>query len=232
MPSCSHPAPRPTSHALLSTRQSAAAFNQPVNFDTSRVTNMIAMFQVRSLRVPCAPTALQSRVLRACAPRLRPPLPHLLAPTPSDPHISRRASYAPLLTRQLATAFNQPVSFDTSSVTDMGVMFFVRSPRVPYPKPSGRVLRVRAACARRCPAPQLPRLPARTPRPAHRICPSFDSAARVGVQPAGELRHVQRHGHDRHVLRALASACLAPTVAPQSRVLRVRAACARRCPTP
>ena len=72
MPSCSHPAPRPTSHALLSTRQSAAAFNQPVNFDTSRVTNMIAMFQVRSLRVPCPHTALLSRVLRmraACSRR-------------------------------------------------------------------------------------------------------------------------------------------------------------------
>ena len=39
-------------------------------------------------------------------------------------------------TRQHAYAFNQPLSFDTSSVTDMSYMFYVRSPRVPLaPKP-------------------------------------------------------------------------------------------------
>ena len=40
--------PRPASHAFLSTRQGATAFNQPLSFDTSSVTNMGGMFVVRS----------------------------------------------------------------------------------------------------------------------------------------------------------------------------------------
>jgi len=35
---------------LLSTRQLAWAFNQPLSFDTSKVTTMFSMFQVRSAR--------------------------------------------------------------------------------------------------------------------------------------------------------------------------------------
>jgi len=38
-------------------------------------------------------------------------------------------------TRQLATAFNQPLSFDTSKVTTMKFMFYVRSARALTPKP-------------------------------------------------------------------------------------------------
>ena len=39
-------------------------------------------------------------------------------------------------TRQFASAFNQPLSFDTSSVKTMSQMFYVRSPRMPLaPKP-------------------------------------------------------------------------------------------------
>jgi hypothetical protein len=45
----------PASHALPSTRQRASAFNQPLSFDTSSVTTMLGMFQVRSPRVPLAP---------------------------------------------------------------------------------------------------------------------------------------------------------------------------------
>ena len=44
------PAPLPASHARLSTRQGAWAFNQPLSFDTSNVTNMGYMFAVRSAR--------------------------------------------------------------------------------------------------------------------------------------------------------------------------------------
>ena len=52
----------PESHALPSTRQSAeafnkpefSAFNKPLSFDTSSVTDMSYMFFVRSLRVPLA----------------------------------------------------------------------------------------------------------------------------------------------------------------------------------
>jgi hypothetical protein len=57
------PAPRPTSQhvhvhvhvPLPSTRQNARAFNQPLSFDTSKVTNMFEMFQVRPARA-LAPT--------------------------------------------------------------------------------------------------------------------------------------------------------------------------------
>eukprot|EP00964_Phaeocystis_antarctica_P010139 scaffold5552_cov52-Phaeocystis_antarctica.AAC.4 len=54
--------------------------------------------------------------------------------------------------------------------------------------------------------------------------PSFRlSAVRVGVQPAAELRHLQRHEHVRHVQRALL-----PLPCPQSAVepSPLRAACA------
>ena len=42
------PTPHPASYALVSTRQYASAFNQPLSFDTSSVTDMPYMFQVRS----------------------------------------------------------------------------------------------------------------------------------------------------------------------------------------
>ena len=35
-------------YALHSTRQGAKAFNQPLSFDTSKVTTMLYMFNVRS----------------------------------------------------------------------------------------------------------------------------------------------------------------------------------------
>ena len=60
-PHASRAAPLPTLHARLSTRQNAKAFNQPLSFDTSKVTTMQGMFYVRSARA-LAPTAL-SRAL-------------------------------------------------------------------------------------------------------------------------------------------------------------------------
>jgi hypothetical protein len=53
------------------------------------------------------------------------------------------------------------------------------------------------------------RLPART-SPPRIACPPFDSAARVGLQPAAELRHLQRHDHGRHVPGALSARALGP----------------------
>eukprot|EP00964_Phaeocystis_antarctica_P033499 scaffold18996_cov57-Phaeocystis_antarctica.AAC.5 len=53
--------------------------------------------------------------------------------------------------------FNADISsWDTSGVTDMNSMFYVRSPRVPCPypvptAPQSRVLHVNATCARHCP---------------------------------------------------------------------------------
>ena len=42
--------PPPAPHTLLSTRQAASAFNQPLSWDTSKVTTMHKMFAVRSAR--------------------------------------------------------------------------------------------------------------------------------------------------------------------------------------
>ena len=137
------PSSRPAPYALLSTRQQAYAFNQPLSFDTSSVTNMghmfytagafnqplsfdtssvtdmRYMFQVRSSPL-LAPNLQSSPPLHAARRRLPPP--------------DRKPSFRPSRqTRQGATAFNQPLSFDTSSVTDMFQMFWVRSSPCPAP---------------------------------------------------------------------------------------------------
>eukprot|EP00964_Phaeocystis_antarctica_P128453 scaffold92250_cov61-Phaeocystis_antarctica.AAC.6 len=121
-----------------------------------------------------------------------------------------------------ASAFNQPLSFDTSSVTNMNGMFVVRScpclhPRAAFAPPSCHVpyRLLRHSHAPDVPRALLPafarylrRLRATLYRPPARIisctmCPPFVSAGRVGIQPAAELRHLQRHRHVWHVLRAL-----------------------------
>ena len=115
----------PTLHALLSTRQQASAFNQPLSFDTSKVSSMTLMFLVRP--TPALPPisgrapplhAAGMHCVACIAVARRPP-----APRPAP----RPASYALVSNRQSATAFNQPLSFDTSEVTDMNAMFMVRS---------------------------------------------------------------------------------------------------------
>ena len=59
-------------------------------------------------------------------------------------------------TRQGANNYNQPVSFNTSSVTDMSSMFHVRSPRMcPAPQSSTVVWVLRVYRARRL-RPPLP----------------------------------------------------------------------------
>ena len=103
----------------LVTRQYASAFNQPLSLDTSSVTDMEHMFSVRSAR-PLPSTSTVGAFLRAaCA---------AAAPTPFQP-ACRPSCYACFSTRQSASAFNQPLSFDTSSVTTMQSMFSVRSAR-------------------------------------------------------------------------------------------------------
>ena len=83
------------------------------------------MFSVRSS--PCPAPNLQSSPLlhAACAAVV-----HRLLPP--DPYTSPRTACPSFDSRQYASAFNQPLSFDTSSVTDMRGMFRVRSPRVPW----------------------------------------------------------------------------------------------------
>ena len=83
---------------------------------------MQSMFSVRSARA-LAPTAL-SRAL---------PVHTNCVATTQRPHASRAlplpASHARLSTRQWATVFNQPLSFDMSRVTNTHRMFEVRSAR-------------------------------------------------------------------------------------------------------
>ena len=54
---------------------------------------------------------------------------------PTSQRTPRPASRALPWTRQIAKAFNQPLSWDTSSVTDMYNMFSVRPTRALAPKP-------------------------------------------------------------------------------------------------
>ena len=106
-------------------RQDARAFNQPLSFDTSSVTDMSNMFTVRSAlaRPPLRIQAL------ACTRLVL-----LRRPTPSRlPASMPPAPCARLMTRQRAKAFNELLSFDTSSVTDMKQMFYVRSAPAPPP---------------------------------------------------------------------------------------------------
>ena len=125
VPSRVRPTTRSASYALLWTRQRASAFNQPLSFDTSSVKYMNGMFEVRSAHA-LAPPSLRSRALSPCMPLVR--CRRLHAPPPSA-HTSLRIVRALLSTRQAASVFNQPLSFDTSSVTytTMGYMFWVRS---------------------------------------------------------------------------------------------------------
>ena len=164
------------------TRQAASAFNQPLSLDTSSVTNMYGMFMVRPPRVPSPQCSVRPSGHAACT-----------ATAPPRPRASRPAchpSVMRLVTRQETTVFNQPLSFDMSSVTDMSQMFDVRLCCAQGPAGSS----VHAACTATAPTPS--RLP---PRVSPSMCLGCDSAARVGVQPAAEPRHVQRHDHAGHV---------------------------------
>ena len=128
--------PRPNSCALLSTRQGASVFNQPLSIDTSSVTDMNAMFFVRP-RVPCAQSPVGPSLQNGC-PTARAASPY---PPRASPHstsrlparTSSRIAYPLLSTRQEALAFDQPLNFDTSSVTAMWSMFRVRSSPCPAP---------------------------------------------------------------------------------------------------
>jgi hypothetical protein len=120
--------------------------------------------------------------------QLGPPLARCLRhhrfPMPSR-HLAARCPYseASLLTWQYASAFNQPLSLDTSSVTSMGSMFYVCAPRLPCHQPPQ--LGLLARCLRR--------------RRFRFLCFPFDTAGRVGVQPAPGPQHVQRHNHGAHI---------------------------------
>ena len=102
-----------------------AAFNQPLSLETSSVTTMGYMFEVRSARaLPAASTVrwvLPAHGLRRCCPTR--------SPATRGPACVRPSSHASESTRQGAAVFNQPLSLDTSSVTNMHGIFTVRSAR-------------------------------------------------------------------------------------------------------
>ena len=184
LPACSPPR---TVCPVLATlgSQRATAFNQPLSWpwDTTRVTDMGQMFEVRASLRALAPN-LQSRAL---SPARSPP--RTVCPA-CDP-------------RQGATAFNQPLGWDTSSVTNMYGMFDVRcAPRAPPPPSAVAALSPvhTPRSLRLSPPPSC--LPARSP--PHTACPCLrPSAGRDRLQPAPELGHVPRQTHALHVFRAL-----------------------------
>ena len=122
-----HLAPRFFAYAFLLIRQEARAFNESLSFDTSKVTTMESMFEVRSAHTCGSPTFTQPLVGAHSEYMPLGPPPH--ARLSASPHLAPRLAYASLVTRQYASAFNQPLSFDTSEVTDMDSMFRVRSAR-------------------------------------------------------------------------------------------------------
>eukprot|EP00964_Phaeocystis_antarctica_P067006 scaffold40552_cov36-Phaeocystis_antarctica.AAC.1 len=148
---------------------------------------MQSMFAVRSSPCP-APNLQSSPPLHAACPAIARRLP------PPGPNLAQHRLPSFRNSRQYASAFNQPLSVDTSSVRNMQQMFQARSSPCPAPNlQSSHPLR--AACT--AVARRLPPLPGHT-FPLHRM-PSFRlSAGRVGVQPAAERRHLQRHNHVRH----------------------------------
>ena len=88
---------------------------------------MYGMFYVRSARALPATISFGASLHAACAAAAAPRPPASRSPC-------RPSSYASLSTRQGASAFNQPLSLDTSSVTSMQYMFYVRS-AVPCQQP-------------------------------------------------------------------------------------------------
>ena len=114
-------------------------------------------------------------------------------------------------------------------------MFYARSSPCPAPNLHSRALSpAHTLLAPRSPAAS--RLPTRVPRTAPHV-PSFRHSfrltERIGVRSAAELRHLQRHGHGRHVLRALLPVpCPESAVSPTpARCLPPRSATAPRLPT-
>ena len=131
---------------------------------------------------------------------LRLPLPR---PPVSWPSISP-SWCAPLWTRQSATAFNQPLSLDTSSVTNMNYMFNVRLRACPCAhSPIGLSSPLHASPSTHALLPG--------PHVALMVRLPLDSAERASVQPAAKSRHVQSHKNERRVLGAAPRVPMPPT---------------------
>ena len=155
--------PLRSSHARLSTRQGASAFNQPLSFDTSSVTNMDRMFMVRSARALASPSLSRAILVHAACvvATQRPPASRA---APLYPHCM--PAFRLGSTRRRSTS--RSASTRPRSRTCAGCSSC--APRVPWPPHSlesgpPRARRMR----RRHPTPS--RLPGRTSS-AHRM-PAF-----------------------------------------------------------
>ena len=83
--------------------------------------------------------------------------------------------------------FNQPLDFDTSRVTDMYGMFYVRSARAPWQSTlRSHSTSLHAACAATT-AHALPACPVPARRPPLPMPSPWRSAEHAGVQPAAGL---------------------------------------------
>ena len=130
---------RPTPFSLwptsrpLPTRQETKAFNQPLGFNTSSVTNMGWMFKrTEAFNQPLHFSDTSSvAIMKNMFAVLLPSLPcTLLGPAPHHSYLPSRSrpTLCPLFdSAQGASTFNQPLNFDTSSVSTMEEMFLVRS---------------------------------------------------------------------------------------------------------
>ena len=152
------------------------------------------MFNVRSARAFCPPHSLESGPTRAHVDSVA---------ATQRPHTSL-AACPPF---DSAVRVCVPPAAQLRHVQRHGHGRHVRGALRACPGPHSLESGPPRACRLRRRHPTPSRLPGRT---SSRVaCPPFDSAGRVGVQPAAQLRHVQGHGHEPHVLRAL-RACPGP----------------------
>ena len=159
--------PRPAAMSpACDPRQDAEAFNQPLSWDTSRVMAMHWMFSVRcSSPRPATPNLYSSHVCPSSCTRCVHTLRDHPPPPASGPHSPPHTVCPACDTRQDARAFNQPLSWDISSVTYMVSMFAVRCSPRPAPNlqslalsPARCVHRNRARCIHPREAPRLRRI--------------------------------------------------------------------------
>ena len=210
-----------------STRQAASAFNQPLSLDTSSVTTMYAMFDVRSARA-LGPQAL-SRAFSPCMPLVVPPPHHTGPPACRLPLLSPPASHALPSTGAGRVDLQPAAELRHLQRHDHGLHVRCALRACPWPQALSRAfsLCMPLVCRHHTTGPPACRLPLLSPPIA---CPPFDSAEREGLQPAAELRHLQRHDHARNVLRALRACPWPPSL--ESGLSRACLLCATSTPGP
>ena len=208
------------------------AFNQPLSWDTSRVTRHER--HVSRALPPRAPAAPQPAVTRALplhllrAHRLSPP-------PPPGPQPAPRVCCLRPLGRTRGPSTSRSAGTPPASRHALRCFTCAASPR---PAPPNLLCHTRpppACCARTTTARRVPPPTARSP--PRTVCPACDpSAGRDGLQPAAQLGHLPRHEHELHVSRALPPRALRPPTCCVTRALPpaccARTATARRVPPP